>query len=371
MSSLACGTRRARRGNGSQPRRCLVDCASFDAPLFVGRRWNVRFAFPLCCLYLIEGCLPALGEEERVQVITYQPDPVPAEVPLALTSLQPLETGGIRVFFGGTLEFMGGARVQEAATPLHARVERGTNGTLVPTDYLTLLGLCVLHHLEVSRRYIEGLGVPGVREEAPYEIYLHPEVRSAQLGSFRDNMAYVRGANWFLVAPEDEIDALPLACNRAVVAHEFGHAVSFQSDPTARFPSGDIIAIDEGFSDVIGAGVTMSASGLQPSIRSNARDLDVARVDDVAFPPHDRGAVLASVFWAYRGALVVSGFARDEATDAMVRLALETMVSFRGETDFLLVDFVRRAIELAPRPALFCQRAPLAYPGGEVTRACE
>ncbi|MFT5353315.1 MAG: hypothetical protein ACI9KE_000513 [Polyangiales bacterium] len=328
-------------------------------------------ASTLCCCLLALGCIPSLGEDERVQVLTYGPNGyTPDTVPLPLTSLRPLETGDIRVFFGGTLGFMGGPEVREPATPLHARVERGTNGSLVPTDYLTLLALCVLHHLEASRQYIAELDVPGIQDEPPYDVFLHPQVSSGQLGDFTDNMAYVRGANWFLVAPESDIDALPLACNRAVVAHEFAHALSFHSDPTQRFPSGDVVAIDEGFADIIGAGVTSSATGVRASFQVGTRDLNVARVDEPMLSPHERGAVLASVFWAYRGALVAASTPIDEANDAMVRLALETLLTFRDETAPLLHDFVLRAIGLAPYPERFCQRAPLAFPTMEVALVC-
>lgn len=340
-------------------------------PSSVDDAW-VRFLdVTLCCGLLVLGCIPALGEDEQVQLLSYGPDGyAPVSVPLALTSLDPLKTGDIDVFFGGTLSFMGGPQVREDATPLRAHVERAADGSLVPTDYLTLLALCLLHHLEASRQYIAELDVPGVQDTPPYDIFLHPQVSSAQLGDFTDNMAYVRGANWFLVAPESEIDALPLACNRAVVAHEFAHALSFHSDPTERFPSGDVVAIDEGFADIIGAGVTSSPTGVRVSFRLDSRDLNVARVDERTLAPHERGAVLASVFWAYRGALNFASTPLEEANDAMVRLALETMLSFRDDPAPLLRDFVVRAIELSPQPELFCQRARLAFPIEEVALAC-
>lgn len=325
----------------------------------------------ICCGLLALGCIPTLGEDERVQVVSYGPyGPTPDTVALTLTSLEPLETGDVRVFFGGTLSFMGGPQVREEATPLHARVERSADGALVPTDYLTLLALCVLHHLEESRQYIADLNVPNIQETPPYDVFLHPIVSSGQLGEFTDNMAYVRGVNWFLVGPESDVDALPLACNRAVVAHEFAHAISFHSDPTPRFPSDDVIAIDEGFADVIGAGVTSSATSIRATFRDGTRDLNVARVDERTLLPHERGAVLASVFWAYRGALISGSLPIDEANDAMVRLALETLLTFRDDTAPLLLDFVVRAIELAPEPERFCQRASLAFPTSEVALAC-
>lgn len=332
----------------------------------------MRFAtLTLCSGLLVLGCIPDLSESERVQVLSYGPDGyAPESVVLPLTSLRPLETGDIRVFFGGELSFMGGAQVREEASPLHARVERAADGTLVPTDYLTLLALCVLHHLDASWEYIDELDVPGIQHTPPYDVFLHPQVSSAQLGDFTDNMAYVRGANWFLVAPESDIDALPLACNRAVVAHEFAHALSFHSDPTPRFPSGDVVAIDEGFADIVGAGVSGTATGARESFRDGARDLNVARVDDVTSSPHERGAVLASLFWAYRGALISASLSVADANDAMVRLALVTLLTFRDETTPLMSEFVVRAIELAPEPALLCQRAPLAFPSEEVALAC-
>lgn len=322
----------------------------------------------LCTGLLVLGCIPDLAESERVQVLTYGPNGyAPERVALPLTSLEPLETRGIRVFFGGVLSFMGGPQVRE---PLDARVERGVDGSLVPTDYLTLLALCVIHHLDASWQYIAELNVPGIQHAPPYDVFLHPQVSSAQLGDFTDNMAYVRGANWFLVAPESDIDALPLACNRSVVAHEFAHALSFHSDPTPRFPSDDVVAIDEGVADVVGAAVTGTATGARDSFRDGARDLNVARVDDLGLPPHERGAVLASLFWSYRGALISASTSAADANDAMVRLALITLLTFRDETTPLLTEFVLRAIELAPEPALFCQRAPLAFPSEEVVRAC-
>ncbi|MFK7998267.1 MAG: hypothetical protein AB8H86_01675 [Polyangiales bacterium] len=325
----------------------------------------------LCAVLLVLGCIPDVGQSEHVQVLSYGPNGYEAEsVALPLTSLRPLETRDIRVFFGGELSFMGGPQVREEAEPLQARVERAADGSLVPTDYLTLLALCVIHHLDASSEYIAELDVPGIEHNPPYDVFLHPQVSSAQLGDFTDNMAYVRGANWFLVAPENDIDALPLACNRAVVAHEFAHALSFHSDPTPRFPSGDVVAIDEGFADIVGAGVTGSATGARESFRDGSRDLNVARVDEITLSPHERGAVLASLFWAYRGALISESMPVADANAAMVRLALVTLLTFRDETSPLMSEFVLRAIELAPEPALLCQRAPLAFPSEEVALAC-
>jgi hypothetical protein len=198
-------------------------------------------------------------------------------------------------------------------------------GTLVPTDSEGLVLVSMWGHLADVRAAIAGTGLRA-ENLPPVEIAYAPTLPDplAELFPF-ENAAYIPGAHVLVVLPEFWDQGLPLAANRGVIAHEWGHAVFHEllnGEASARpiqFEEGAgegnfyLAAMHEGFADVLAALLFDDPRFLDASIDMPARWVDTARsLADVETPeqfidssalgifydPYPLGSVVASWYWS-------------------------------------------------------------------------
>jgi|GEM_PF-3905490 len=215
------------------------------------------------------------------------------------------------------------------------------DGAYVAGDYESLVALSSMHHLFVARDHFASLGFvlqqPGA---PPTRVFFYPHTFEVGVNLTEDNAFYAYPLESFGILRERVLDAVPLATNQGVMAHEFAHLVwakTFASQPI--YNAGVFTGLNEGLADVHGAAVTGDPAFVARSAPTEmrTRDLAVKRVYDVAAAaaaasnPYAYGAIVASAFWHYHLRIIASGAASaTEARLRMARIAYEAIRDVRG-----------------------------------------
>lgn len=138
-----------------------------------------------------------------------------------------------------------------------------------------------------------------------------------------ENAAYVPSVHHFIILSDLLEKDVPLAANKGVVAHEFGHAVfhylSTGGTQTDRMVAADslgqssIASLDEGLADVLGYLVSNQPNFIAASLPNQNRALDTLHLaEDVetlpgeepedsilsTYDPYPLGSVFASTIWS-------------------------------------------------------------------------
>ena len=139
-----------------------------------------------------------------------------------------------------------------------------------------------------------------------------------------ENAAYLPGAHLMLIFPEFRADGIPLAANRGVVTHEWGHAVFHEILHGDAYVSPTVYddeeaalvlaSLHEGFADALAGLLYGDPRFLDASLDMPQRHLDEVRMlGDVQTPseylessefsflydPYPLGTVLASWYWEW------------------------------------------------------------------------
>jgi hypothetical protein len=260
------------------------------------------------------------------------------------------------------------------------------DGALLATDYLGLIGVTAYHHLSAAHAYFRGLGLGAATDDiAQQRVFFLPKLRVAGGGggTANDNIAFIPLESAFLVLAEKQLDAVPLAANEGVVAHEFSHSVLHHrfADGSNRPPNETFgwdstsanywASLHEGLADVHGAGITGEPNFILPSagpefginrdvsspdhILTDALLLDVE--SSFSYDPYPLGSVLAATLWSYRDALIARGDDRDAALAQMSQLAFDAMDALAPDAaGFHVADYLSAGAAVAPAGdvALWC-----------------
>jgi len=255
-------------------------------------------------------------------------------------------------------------------------------GALVPTGYLGLVALTTYHHMSESHAYFRSLGLGDSGNDMPQQrVMFLPELKVAgEVGTVpaNDNMAYVPQVGAFIVLAEDQFDAIPLAANHGVVAHEFSHAVLHHLTEEAGAPPDERLGWDEesanfwrslheGLADVHGAGITNDANFMAASVNGQFGDRDLSSdhvltdfmlfdaESSFSYDPYPLGSVLAATFWSYRDELMAQGMSADEARSHMARTAFDAVRTLDlSSQGFHIADYLTEAGVNASDGAAWC-----------------
>lgn len=265
--------------------------------------------------------------------------------------------GFIRVPTSATLD--GEAQIREAFRVQGAHDlaldYQVAGGVVRANDYDTFAMLSLYRALENTRGFFRAVGVGDealrtlpVFFRPRLEVFLFPLLAS-------NNAAYSPPVDGFLFFNDFFAgNAVPLALNLGVVAHEYGHAVwqhlvwkdhlpAWSTDgsgwPTRAV--NELRALDEGLADVFGATITDDPQFLGRSVAGQAerRDLTAFRVATAGdltaagegallFDPYHLGSIVASALWsagAVTGRQALAGY----VVEAERRLAARIGRDFR------------------------------------------
>ncbi len=177
------------------------------------------------------------------------------------------------------------------------------DGVGVPTDEQGLVILSFYHQLANARSELGDLGLD-VEPVFPMGAIAYLPSLPGDSFSF-ENAAYSGGpAHAFILFP-DLGDAVPLAANRAIVRHEFGHAL-FAHLTGERTAGLFDRAFNEGFADAVASLSLDMPHFLDDSLVMPSRyvDSDVAVdqdvIDAIQLDPYQLGTVFASFLWDLR-----------------------------------------------------------------------
>lgn len=196
------------------------------------------------------------------------------------------------------------------------------NDVLYPLDRDGLILLSFYSHLESVRTILEETELE-VEQVFPVNSAITPTLSDITLAIFPfENAAYVPGSHHFIILSDLIEKEVPLAANKGVVAHEFGHAVfhwlttggteTKSWGRTEADASNSLASLDEGLADVLGALVTEQSNFISYSLDLSERDLageqtlqsvDVLPEDFEAdgtfdlYDPYPLGSVFAAMVW--------------------------------------------------------------------------
>lgn len=331
--------------------------------------------------WLMIGLVACAPPTDQFLVYTYENDAhvvAPVEIPTLTDAVRLAgEEGEGRA--GGSFRFEADPVNPYSATvtyrpgpPVRVGLAVDAAGVSVPTDEQSLVMLSFYHQLANAR--VE-LGAIGIDVEPVFPMNAIAYLPSLPGDSFSfENAAYAGGdAHCFVLFP-DLGDAVPLAANRAIVRHEFGHAL-FAHLTGERTAGMFDRAFNEGFADGVAALSLDRAHFLDDSLPLPERYVDgLAVVTDevlsaVESNPYALGTVFASFLWDLR---VHDGDAHRVltlVTDAVVGWG-EAYPPFEGgessereaQKSFALVDAVIDAYGSTPaRRDFACTAAALRF----------
>ena len=196
------------------------------------------------------------------------------------------------------------------------------DGTAFPLDRDGLIAFSFYAHLEDT---VELLNQSNHDFSAitPVHIAISPILPDLTLALLPlENAAYVPSVHHFVILSDLREKDVPLAANKGVVAHEFGHAVfhylSTGGTETSRVVAVDglgqesIASLDEGLADVLGYLVSDHPDFIAASLPEHERALDILHLakdveflpgeesEDTILPsydPYPLGSVFASTIW--------------------------------------------------------------------------
>ncbi|HEY0841025.1 MAG TPA: hypothetical protein VGD74_12630, partial [Vulgatibacter sp.] len=163
-----------------------------------------------------------------------------------------------------------------------------SDGVLYPSDFHSLSLATAYHAFEKAREYALARGMSrDTLREAPF--YYFPKMTDDPArGYAADNAAWIVPLRSFLVLPFERLQAIPLAVNRGVIAHEYAHGIFNAEvlggdwwprylDRWGEFSAGAIMlrSIDEGFADAWALGSAGDLGFIERSLgaaEASARD---------------------------------------------------------------------------------------------------
>ncbi len=205
--------------------------------------------------------------------------------------------------------------------PLHVHYSIH-DGTAHPVDRDGLIAFSFYKHLEDTVNFIQQ-GDASLGDILPMHTAISPVISDLTLAFLpMENAAYVPTLHHFLLLTDAIPKDVPLAANKGVVAHEFGHALfhylTTGGTTTQRFLQMDaegyesVYSLDEGLADVLGYLVSNRPNFIADSLTDQDRALDTEHLavdvnplpgesDDEGFlptyDPYSLGSVFAATVW--------------------------------------------------------------------------
>ena len=196
------------------------------------------------------------------------------------------------------------------------------DGVAYPIDRDGLIAFSYYAHLEDTVQFLEQTETEW-NGLLPMDTAISPIISDLSLAFLpMENAAYVPTIHHFLLLTDAIPKGVPLAANKGVVAHEFGHAIfhylttgGTTNDrllPVDAKGFNSVSSLDEGLADVLGYLVTGRADFIGDSLTEQDRALDgehlaievetlpVDHTDDglfSAYNPYDLGSVFAATVW--------------------------------------------------------------------------
>ena len=228
-----------------------------------------------------------------------------------------------KLYVGGIFrtDWSTGDLVYDEGRPLHVQYQT-INGTAHPVDRDGLIAFSYYAHLEDTVSFLESAESDwdGL---LPMNTAISPIISDLSLAFLPvENAAYVPTVHHFLLLTDAIPKSVPLAANKGVVAHEFGHAIFHYlttGDTTSErlLPIGaegfnSVYSLDEGLADVLGYLVTGRSDFIGDSLTDQDRALDGEHLaievetlpadytDDGlldSYNPYDLGSVFAATIW--------------------------------------------------------------------------
>ena len=196
------------------------------------------------------------------------------------------------------------------------------DNTAIPLDRDGLIAFSFYAHLEDTLTFINQSDTD-FAAITPVDVAISPILPDLTLALLPlENAAYVPSVHHFIVLSDLLEKEVPLAANKGVVAHEFGHAVfhylSTGGTETERIVATDslgrssIASLDEGLADVLGYLISNNPDFIAASLPNQNRALDtlhLAEEVDVlpgeepeegilpSYDPYPLGSVFAATIW--------------------------------------------------------------------------
>lgn len=227
------------------------------------------------------------------------------------------------LYVGGTFEmdWSSGALRYENGRPLQVQYQT-IDGSAHPVDRDGLIAFSYYAHLEDTVSFLESTEHiwDGL---LPIDTALSPIISDLSLAFLpMENAAYVPTVHHFLLLTDAVPKSVPLAANKGVVAHEFGHAIfhyvttggttSERLVPVGAEGFNSVSSLDEGLADVLGYLVTGRSDFISDSLTDQDRALDgkhlAMEVETLpadhtdegfldSYNPYDLGSVFAATIW--------------------------------------------------------------------------
>lgn len=227
------------------------------------------------------------------------------------------------LFVGGAfqIDVSNGQLSYTNGRPLHLHYQT-IDGIAHPVDRDGLIAFSFYAHLEDTVSMLNGVDTDwdGL---LPMNTAISPLISDLTLAFLpMENAAYVPTLHHFLLLTDAIPKEVPLAANKGVVAHEFGHAIfhylTTGGTTTDRLLPIDadgfnsVYSLDEGLADVLGYLVTSRPDFIADSLSDQNRALDgehLARNVEIlpenhtddgllsAYTPYELGSVFAATIW--------------------------------------------------------------------------
>ena len=227
-------------------------------------------------------------------------------------------------YTGGTLQinWSSGRWSYDTGRPLDI-LHSVREGVAYPLDRDGLVLYSFYAHLEDAAAGLAEAGLD-ISPLFPIHIAVTPSLSDPSLAFVpAENAAYAPSANTFILLDDLVVKEVPLAANRGVVTHEFGHGtfhylttggdvygpgLSTDDDPKR---SNHVSSLDEGFADMLACLLTDDPASFEASLAVPERDASGDHVaaevpvlpDDteaLSYDPYPLGTVFASLVWDVR-----------------------------------------------------------------------
>ena len=228
-----------------------------------------------------------------------------------------------RLYVGGIFEidWSTGKLAYDQGRPIQVQYQT-IDGVAYPIDRDGLIAFSYYAHLEDTVQFLmqtesEWTGL------LPLDTAISPIISDLSLAFLpMENAAYVPTLHHFLLLTDAIPKSVPLAANKGVVAHEFGHAIfhylttgdttSERLLPVNAKGFNSVYSLDEGLADVLGYLVTGRVDFIGDSLSEQDRALDddhlASEVETLpadytdegllnAYNPYDLGSVFAATIW--------------------------------------------------------------------------
>ncbi len=267
----------------------------------------MRFLLVLAAAGCALACGPETKPPVKITVLAFVPDKLkyePAQVTLNTVRNIVSMRGDVGNIIGGaqlvidpndpslitatTEEEIRRAITKSAGGPVNINLAQ-RDDVFYPADFHSWNIATTYYNFERTYFFYEGLGLTLAQVTPPPDIFYFPDLYEGEnRQQEKDNAAFFPLLQAFLILPHDLLQHIPLSMNLGVMAHEYTHnvfdlrvhnrkQVSLINDwaPYSATPGLNLLsALDEGFADLMGTGVTCGPAWDRCDTRFVAASID-------------------------------------------------------------------------------------------------